>query len=122
MLKFFFSHFLYVFNLFPIILFRTTAVTEKAAQLSQEINHMLQSNFDYHLRDHSRTPSEAATAAFPPSEDGQVQENAYRTTSHFSLPNSWQGNTRSSPSASSILIRELQVRFCTTFQFHTFMC
>ncbi|VDL14450.1 unnamed protein product [Hymenolepis diminuta] len=92
----------------------TTAATEKAAQISQEINHLLQSSFDYTQRNHSRTPSEATTTLTTPLEEGNRQETgdggALRSTSHLSLPNSWEGNTRSSPSASSVLIRELQQR------------
>ncbi|KAM7539470.1 hypothetical protein Aperf_G00000054237 [Anoplocephala perfoliata] len=73
----------------------TTAVTEKAAQISQEINHMLGANFD-----------NANQNIIP---EGNGGNKASRSTSHLSLPNSWQGNVRASPSASSVLIRELQL-------------
>ncbi|KAM7539159.1 hypothetical protein Aperf_G00000054161 [Anoplocephala perfoliata] len=88
----------------------TTAVTEKAAQISQEINHMLGANFDNANQNHSRTPSEAAAVLYAPSGEGNGGNKASRSTSHLSLPNSWQGNVRASPSASSVLIRELQQR------------
>ncbi|VDK36698.1 unnamed protein product [Taenia asiatica] len=87
----------------------TTSATEKAAQISQELNHLLSSNFDY-VGHHSHTPSEAANAVFPPSDEVTGRAGGFRTTSHLSLPNSWQGNGCSSSSASSILIRELQQR------------
>nr|CDS32183.1 Golgin subfamily A [Hymenolepis microstoma] len=92
----------------------TTAATEKAAQISQQINHLLQSNFDYTRENHSRTPSEATTTLFAPSEEANGREvggvDAHRSASHLSLPNSWQGNTRSSASTSTALVRELQQR------------
>ncbi|KAM3183227.1 hypothetical protein ACTXT7_010749 [Hymenolepis weldensis] len=85
----------------------TTAATEKAAQISQEINHLLQSSLDYTQRNHSRTPSEATTTLTAPLEEGNRQEtgdgDALRSTSHLSLPNSWEGNTRSSPSANQVI-------------------
>lgn len=86
----------------------TTSATEKAAQISQELNYLLSSNVDY-VGHHSQTPSEAANAVFSPTDEVTGGAGNFRTTSHLSLPNSWQGNGCSSPSASSILIRELQV-------------
>ncbi|KAL5971881.1 Golgin subfamily A member 2, partial [Taenia solium] len=97
------------FGSFPLTNGITTSATEKAAQISQELNHLLSSNFDY-VGHHSQTPSEAANAVFPPSDEVTGRVGDFRTTSHLSLPNSWQGNGCSSSSASSTLIRELQQR------------
>ncbi|KAL5104760.1 Golgin subfamily A member 2 [Taenia crassiceps] len=94
---------------FPLSNGITTSATEKAAQISQELNHLLSSNFDY-VGHHSQTPSEAANTAFSPTDEVTGRAGNFRTTSHLSLPNSWQGNGFSSPSANSILIRELQQR------------
>ncbi|VDN98820.1 unnamed protein product [Rodentolepis nana] len=91
----------------------TTAATEKAAQISQQISHLLQSSFDYTRQNHSRTPSEVTATLFTHSDEVSGREigdvDSHRSTSHLSLPNSWQGNTRSSASTSTALIRELQV-------------
>nr|CDS20830.1 Golgin subfamily A [Echinococcus granulosus] len=87
----------------------TTSATEKAAQISQELNHLLSSNFDY-VGHHSQTSSEVANAAFSPLDEVSGRRSNFRTASHLSLPNSWEGNGFTSPSASSILIRELQQR------------
>ncbi|CDS37885.1 Golgin subfamily A [Echinococcus multilocularis] len=96
-------------NGFSLINEITTSATEKAAQISQELNHLISSNFDY-VGHHCQTSSEVANAAFSPLDEVSGRRSDFRTTSHLSLPNSWEGNGFTSPSASSILIRELQQR------------
>ncbi|VDD75879.1 unnamed protein product [Mesocestoides corti] len=96
----------------------TTPSTEKVAQISQELNLLVSSNFgtSEFCQQSSLSPSEAATASYSQTNELSRSANGernFRTASHLSLPACWQGAPLSSvpsPSASLILIRELQQR------------